>query len=279
MTVEAKVIDKYEGKIMNGLQEILSNRKWKEFLNFHSKFWKYSFRNSLLIFLQYPEATRVTGRKKWEELGRWVKKEEEKRPIIIVAPVFKEKEVVADGRKQVVKVIDDFIPVEIFDISQTEGKELPIDNVPIFPRSGAEEERAFKLYSTLSQTISIPVMETKIDDGYGFYNAEENIIGIKKDLSNTHKFKTLVHENTHYLLHGRNGEVVGKNQKEIESESVAYIVLRHFGIDTSDYSFNYIASWVSNDYKDFSKYWNRIQRVAEKTIEDIESHIDLMKLG
>lgn len=279
MTEMGNMNDKYEGKILNGLQEILSNNKWKEFLNFHTKFWRYSFRNSLLIFLQFPEATRVTGKKKWEELGRWVKKEELNRPIIIVAPVFKDKEIEENGQKQVVKVIDSFTPVEVYDVSQTEGKKLPIEYAtPIFPKDTEEEERAFKLYSILSQTISIPVVEAKMNDGYGFYNAEDNIIGIKKDLSSVHKFKTLVHENTHFILHGKNGEIVSKNQREIESESVAYIVSRHFGIDTSDYSFNYIASWASSDYHHFLKYWNRIQSVAENIIENIERHMDLVKV-
>ena len=250
------------GKLEDGLKEIFDSDKYKDYLNTMAKFHNYSLNNSLLIHQQKPDATLVAGFNSWSKnFERHVKKGEKGIHIIAPAPytIKKEQQLLdtktmqplfnADGSPKTTEVevkIPAFKVTTVFDISQTYGKELPTLGVS---ELGENVDRAKDFIESLKKVSPVPIEfgETK-GESKGFYSPSDQSITIKEGMSDAQTIKTMVHEISHAKLH--NPEQLKEEEKqkshgtiEMEAESVAYIVCQHFGIDTSEYSFGYIAGW------------------------------------
>lgn len=272
-----------------GLQELFSSDKYKAYLATMAKFHNYSLNNTLLIAMQKPDATLVAGYQAWQKKhGRHVKKGE--KGIQIIAPssykVKKEREVTdaagrpkldAHGRpvKETVEVeYPTFRVATVFDVSQTEGKELPSLAVNELTGDVQGYERMFEI---LKEICPVPIGFEEIPSGAkGYFHTVENRIALQEGMSEIQTVKTLVHEMAHQKLHSHEKEKpreerLSARSKEVEAESVAYTVCQHFGIDTSEYSFGYIAGWSSGrETEELKESLGKIRNAASEMITEIE---------
>lgn len=251
-------------QLIKGVENNINSESWKEFLKIQSKFHNYSFSNSILIYLQKPNATLLKGYKGWQELGRHVKKGE--KGIRILAPIM-----VKDKEKENEYKLVGFKTVCVFDISQTEGKPLP----GICKEIKGNDAR--EIYQKTINYINkiLPVYEKNINYN-GCYNPSRNDITIKNSLEYNHKFKTLIHEYTHYKIYNKE---YNRQEHEIIAESVAYIVSQYFNIKTNQYSFEYVSSWSKSNPKEILKVGETIQKVAKSIIEEIEENLKIKKVA
>jgi len=250
-------------KLEAGVKDVFKSEHFKTYLQFCARLPRYSLNNQLLIMMAKPDATMCMSFNNWKEMGRSVKKGE--RGIRIMAPApykmmqeqdkkdsFGAPVLDKDGEpvKEMVEVeIHAFKPVSTFDISQTEGEPVPTLGVDELVGSvdGYKD-----LFDAIVQVAGIPVEFEKIDSGAkGYYNMQENRIAIKEGMSEVQNVKTALHELSHSKLHSRekydeSAEKKSSNQKETEAESVAYICCAHYGLDTSEYSFPYLAGWAGD---------------------------------
>ena len=253
-------------KLEQGIKELFDSKQYKKYLSTISKFHNYSLNNTILIAMQRPDATLVAGYKSWQKnFGRHVKQGEEGIRIFAPAP-FKKKmerekrnpdtnEIVHDNRGLVIMeeveiTIPAFRVVSVFDVSQTEGKELPSIGVDELSAS-VEDYNSF--FHALTIISPVPIEFEKIEGGAkGYFSQVTKRIGIQEGMSQSQTIKTLIHEVAHAMLHDKDKttEKKDRNTKEVEAESVAYTVCSHFGIDTSEYSFGYIAGWSSGRQMD-----------------------------
>jgi hypothetical protein len=216
--------------------------RWRCYLAVQSTFHAYSFRNTLLIMVQRPDATRVAGFHAWKALGRSVKKGE--KGIGILAPMAIKPRPTADDPDPSSRLR--FRLAYVFDVSQTEGDDLPAS--PAATLTGAEDAAAavWDRLTAFAASRSIPVDLT--DDGLppganGSFCRETGCVRIRPSNPPLQRAKTLAHELGHALLHADASDSHERPIMEVEAESVAYIVLHHFGLDTGDYSFGYVALW------------------------------------
>lgn len=280
-------------QLEEGVKELFTSERYKEYLKTMSKFYNYSFNNTVLIALQRPEATLVAGYSAWQKnFHRQVKKGE--KGIQIIAPSQrKEKEVVEkfdpetnepilgpDGQPEtevVEHVVSDFRVVRVFDVSQTYGEPLPEIAIPDL----TEQVQNFPLFLQAVKELS-PVLihfgETGGEEK-GYYSNKGKEIVVKEDMSESQTIKTLIHEIAHAKLHDREllekaGEEKDQRTKEIEAESIAYTVCQYFGLDTSDYSFPYIAGWSDNlKMWELRTFMDAIRRTAGEFIKELEEKI------
>jgi antirestriction protein ArdC len=259
--------------IEKGIEELLKSGKWAEYLKFQSAFHNYSFGNTMLIMVQCPTATRVAGYNTWKKLGRQVLKGQ--KAIKILAPmIFKgEKEETKDNGDKETKEFSymKFKGVSVFDVSQTDGEELPT----IVQKLEGETE----VYKKMMGIVPIPVEEEEITDGSnGYYHLIEKRIAIKKDNSEMQKLKTLIHEWGHHILHNKEAkEKVTGDIMELEAESVAFIVCHKLGIDTSNYSFGYLTGWGNGESTNakIKASGERIQKASNEILEMIEKNLEV----
>lgn len=263
-----------------GIKEMFSSGKYKEYLDALSKFHNYSYRNCMLILMQNPEATLVAGYNSWRDnFGRNVNKGEKGIRILAYTPykMTKENEVLdtetglpildENGNpktESVQIVIPDYKPVSVFDVSQTEGKVLPQLGSEL---TGSVEDYD-KFLDILKEVSPVPIKFDTIDTGsHGFYSPTDKSITVKEGMSQAQTVKTTIHEIAHAMLHDTDGGDVkkDKNTKEVEAESVAYTVCQHFGIDSSDYSFAYVASWSSD--KELSELQSSLETIRDTASE------------
>lgn len=246
-----------------GIRDVFASDRYKEMLAVMSKFHNYSVNNTILIASQMPDATLVAGFNQWKkDFGRSVLKGA--RGIRILAPnAYKaqKEEIKRDPDtdlpildvtgKPVKEVVEEtriaFKPVTVFDVSQTDGKPLP--DIGVDELNGDIKDFD-KLMNVLRDVSPVPIKFAPIStDAKGFYDPTTKSITIKEGMSDVQTVKTAIHEITHAKLHDLdNVKAQGEkpkdlNTKEVEAESVAFAVCQHFGIDTSDYSFGYVASW------------------------------------
>lgn len=278
-------MEEIQNLLKNGVEKIQNSEEFKKYLTVMSKFHNYSLNNTLLIYLQNPNATAVAGFNKWKkDFHRTVKKGE--KSIRILAPILKNKELLESDEndneesKNENKIIVGYRPVPVFDISQTVGEELPQAPKPI------DLEGSYPLYeqnkNILKKLTGYEVVEAPREDGAdGSCNYETKIISIQKNLSEFQKMKTLLHECGHALLHSslinndnlNSFEVEVMNNRhirEVEAESVSFVVGQFLGFDSSEYSFNYIVGWSGkNEYLENSL--KRIRNVANKMIDVLET--------
>lgn len=247
-------------RLENGIKDLYASGRYADYLAAMSKFHHYSYSNALLILFQCPTATRVAGYKVWKtEFERQVKRGEH--GIMIFAPsqhkraAMVEKKDPATGKtlygpdgKPLTEpgfvLAKRFVPVYVFDVSQTEGRELP--NIGVSELSG--EVAGFEdISARLSALSPLPVLlEAFPEKAKGYCSFDEGRIVVQPGMSQVQTIKTMIHEIAHAKLHQPNhltDRPKQRREKEVEAESVAYVVCQHFGIDTSDYSFGYVAGW------------------------------------
>ncbi|MDY6311922.1 MAG: YodL domain-containing protein, partial [Lachnospiraceae bacterium] len=274
---------------------LFESEKYKTYLNTMSRFHNYSFNNTMLIAMQKPDATLVAGFKAWQKnFDRHVKKGEKGIRILAPAPYkIKEEqekfdpvtgEIMLDKNgmpvtEEVEIKIPAFRVVPVFDVSQTDGKELP--DIGVNELSGSVEDYE-DFMQALTEVSPVPISYEDIDgDAKGYFHTTDHRIAIQEGMSQSQTVKTAIHEVAHAKLHDReqNQDIdtvldKDRNTKEVEAESVAYTVCQHFGIDTSDYSFGYIAGWSSDrDMKELKSSLDTIRKTASELITGIEDRL------
>ena len=266
-------------KLEEGLRDLFNSEKYKNYLTTMSKFHNYSFNNTLLISMQRPDASLVAGYGAWQKnFDRHVKKGA--KGIKIISPVKIKMEVDDDkaekeGTKKTVEVTK-FKVSTVFDVSDTEGKELP--SIGVNQLSG-QVEKFHQLTKAIEEIAKVPIEYRDIQgEAKGFYSNRDNKIVVQKNMTQVQTLKTLTHELAHSMLHSKVSENEGANKdrrtKEVEAESVAFTVCQHFGIDTSDYSFGYIAGWSSGKEMDELKSsMQTIRRTASEIIKGVEAEL------
>lgn len=252
-------------------EKVISFQKSDEYLNFIkfvSGFHNYSWSNRLLIWAQMPEATLVSGFKAWNKKGRHIKKGE--KGITIFAPCTKKVEKTNElGEKEVKTVCTGkFFTTTVFDVSQTDGKEIPEMNIPTLKGKVKNFNKMIKgIKNALPKGFSFTIDDKEDCKEKGYCNNYSKEIVVHQN-PEEQMFKTAVHEAGHSLME-HDTRQISREQKECEAESVAFIVCNHFGYDTSDYSVKYIAGWKGD--KDFiEESLNYITKTADKIINSIE---------
>ena len=299
---EKQKVQEITDKLEEGLKELFESEKYKTYLSTMSKFHNYSFNNTLLIAMQKPEATLVAGYKAWQKnFERHVNKGEKAIRILAPAPYkIKEErdkldpvtgEMMFDEngmpqKEQVEVTIPAFRAVSVFDVSQTDGKPIPeLEAQELLSTVEGYED----FVQALMNVAPVPIgFEDIPGDSKGYFHTEEKRIAVQENMSESQTLKTMVHEVAHSMLHNKEinrddlMEVPAKdrNTKEVEAESVAYTVCQHFGIDTSDYSFGYIAGWSSGkDMKELKSSLDTIRKTASELITGIEGALQELQLN
>lgn len=280
-------------RLETGIQELFESERYKAYLTTMSKFHSYSFNNTLLIAMQGGQL--VAGYNKWkDDFHRNVKKGEKAIKILAPAPFKAKKEVQkldAQGRpvmgkdgKPVTEVQEIQVPafkiVSVFDVSQTEGEPLP--SIGVEELTGSVE-RYGEFFKALEQTSPVPIGFEDIPGGsHGYYHLTEKRIAIQEGMSELQTLKTAIHEIAHSKLHAIDPETPAIEQadrpdsrtREVQAESVAYAVCQHYGLDTSDYSFGYVAGWSSGkDLKELKASLETIRVTAHELITTIDGHL------
>ena len=294
----AQQVREITDKLEQGIKELFESERFKEYLRTMSKFYNYSFNNTLLIAMQKPEATYVAGYTSWQRnFDRQVMKGEKGIKILAPAPykVQEEREKIdpatqkpvigADG-KAVTETVEVLRPafkvVSVFDVSQTDGKELP-DIIVDELKGTVENYEAF--FDALKQESPVPVSFEDIPGGAkGFFSPVESRIAIQEGMSEIQTVKTAIHEIAHAKLHAVNPDEKtapedkkDRHTKEVEAESVAYTVCQRYGIETSDYSFGYIAGWSSGkETKELKSSLDTIRKTAAEMIEGIDAKLKVL---
>lgn len=282
-------------RLEQGITELFESERYKEYLRVMSKFHNYSFNNTLLIAMQKPDASLVAGFSSWKNnFGRNVMKGEKGIKIIAPSPFTVKQEVAKtdpqtgkpvfgkDG-KPVTEEKEIKVPaykvVSVFDVSQTEGRELP--DIAVDELTG-DVDRFKDFFTALEQASPVPVGFEKIEGGaHGYYHLEEKRITIDEGMSDLQTLKTAIHEIAHAKLHDIDLNAPKEEQKprvdrrtrEVEAESVAYTVCQHYGLDTSDYSFGYVAGWSSGkELAELRGSLETIRNTAAEMINAIDGH-------
>ena len=280
-------------RLETGIQELFESERYKAYLTTMSKFHSYSFNNTLLIAMQGGQL--VAGYNKWrDDFHRNVRKGEKAIKILAPAPFKAKKEVQkldAQGRpvmgkdgKPVTEVKEIQVPafkiVSVFDVSQTEGEPLP--SIGVEELTGSVE-RYGEFFKALEQTSPVPIGFEDIPGGsHGYYHLTEKRIAIQEGMSELQTLKTAIHEIAHSKLHAIDPEAPAIEQadrpdsrtREVQAESVAYAVCQHYGLDTSDYSFGYVAGWSSGkDLKELKASLETIRATAHELITTIDGHL------
>lgn len=280
-------------KLEKGVKDVFQSDKYKQFLNVMAKFPRYSVNNTMLIMMQRPDAQLCQSFTGWKQMGRYVKKGEKGISILAPAPYKIEREQTkldekgrpvfdADGepvKEKVEVTIRAFKVVKTFDLSQTDGKELPtigpselVGNIEGYP----------KLLQALQEISPVPVSFELIDgDAKGFYHLEDKKIVVQDGMSEVQTIKTLLHEMAHQKLHDKDNvpeaKDISRNGKEVEAESVAYVVCQHYGINTSDYSFSYVAGWSEGkETPELKASLDKIRQTASEFIYQIDQRMEVL---
>ena len=237
----AEKLKEITDRLEQGIAELFDSERYREYLKVMSKFHNYSFRNTVLIAMQKP----VIGKD-----GK---------------PVTEEKEVTIPAYKV----------VSVFDVSQTEGKELP--DIAVDELTG-DVDRYKDFFAALEKTSPVPIAFENIEGGsHGYYHLEDKRIAINEGMSELQTLKTAIHEIAHAKLHDIDLNApkdeqqphVDRRTREVEAESVAYTVCQHYGLDTSDYSFGYVAGWSSG--RELSELKSSLETIRSAAAEIINS--------
>jgi antirestriction protein ArdC len=256
-------------KLQEAVAEISSGDDWKRMLQVVSKFHRYSFNNHLMIFMQRPDATVVAGFNRWKSLGRFVKKGE--KGIAIFAPC-RYKTLVEDenGEEQSLLQVKGFRIVHVFDISQTEGEELP-DLDAVRPKL-LDSDAPDGIWDALvrhAESIGFEVVREQRGRENGYCDFGAKLIAVRPDVSTAQAVKTLIHELGHALLHAE-GPILSKEVAEIEVESVAYVVCDAIDLDTGQYSFPYVTRWAGGDADLVKETAQRVTECASGILKALE---------
>ncbi len=291
-----KQVKELTDKLEKGIKDLFESDRYKEYLKTMSKFHNYSFNNVLLIAMQRPDASLIAGYNAWKNgHQRQVRKGEKAIKILAPAPyVIKiaqdkidpvtQKKVFDKNGKPVQEEVEvkklAFKIVNVFDVSQTEGKEIPAIGV-------SELQGNVKQYQTLFEAVKkvspVPVGFEQISTGAkGYYHLADKRIAINEGMSELHNLKTLIHEITHAKLHDIDLNIPkdqinrpDRKTREVQAESVAYVVCQHYGLDTSDYSFAYVAGWSSSQQLgELKESLDTIRITASGIIKEIDQNME-----
>ena len=294
----AQQVREITDKLEQGIKELFESERFKEYLRTMSKFYNYSFNNTLLIAMQKPEATYVAGYTSWQRnFDRQVMKGEKGIKILAPAPYkaqeerekidpLTQKPVIGTDGKAVTETVEVLRPafkvVSVFDVSQTDGKELP-DIIVDELKGTVENYEAF--FDALKQESPVPISFEDIPGGAkGFFSPVESRVAIQEGMSEIQTVKTAIHEIAHAKLHAFKPDEKAapedkkdRHTKEVEAESVAYTVCQRYGIETSDYSFGYIAGWSSGkETKELKSSLDTIRKTAAEMIEGIDAKLKVL---
>ena len=278
-----------------GIQELFDSDRFKEYLRVMSKFHNYSFNNTLLIAMQKPDATFVAGYTSWKNnFGRQVVSQAKSIKVLAPSPYKIKKEIdkidpktkkpVTDKNGKPVKeeteiTVPAFKVVSVFDVSQTEGKELP--SIGVDELTG-DVEQYNDFFKAAELSAPVPVGFEKIGSGTkGYYSQTDKRIAINEGMSELQNLKTLIHETAHAKLHDidlnappeKQADRPDRRTREVQAESIAYAVCQHYGLDTSDYSFSYVAQWSSGrELAELKASLETIRSTASELIKDIDKN-------
>ena len=280
-------------RLETGIQELFESERYTAYLTSMAKFHSYSFNNTLLIAMQGGQL--VAGYNKWrDDFHRNVKRGEKGIKILAPAPYKVKKEmpkldeqgqpVMDKDGKPLTEVQETQVPafkiVSVFDVSQTEGEPLPSIGVDELVGNVEQYEDFFK---ALEQTSPVPMAFEDIPGGsHGYYHLTEKRIAIQENMSELQTLKTAIHEIAHAKLHAIDPDTPVTKQadrpdsrtREVQAESVAYAVCQHYGLDTSDYSFGYVAGWSSGkDLKELRASLETIRATAHELITTIDGYL------
>ena len=286
----AEKLKEITDRLEQGIAELFDSERYREYLKVMSKFHNYSFNNTLLIAMQKPDASLVAGFSAWKNnFGRNVMKGQKGIKIIAPSP-FKirqevekidphtQKPIIGKDGKPVTEEKEIKIPaykvVSVFDVSQTEGKELP--DIAVDELTG-DVDRYKDFFAALEKTSPVPIAFENIEGGsHGYYHLEDKRIAINEGMSELQTLKTAIHEIAHAKLHDIDLNApkdeqprVDRRTREVEAESVAYTVCQHYGLDTSDYSFGYVAGWSSG--RELSELKSSLETIRSAAAEIINS--------
>ena len=291
---EKQKVQELTDKLERGLTELFNSESYKNYLSTMSKFHNYSFNNTLLIAMQKPEASLVAGYKAWQKnFDRHVNKGEKAIRILAPAPykikeerdkidpVTQEIMLDRDGNPQKEEVeitIPAFRAVSVFDVSQTDGKPIPeLEAKELL----SDVEGYQDMIHAVEAVSPVPIeMEEIAGESKGYFDREARRIAVQENMSESQTLKTMIHEVAHSMLHNKEVEQdeqarKDRNTKEVEAEGIAYTVCQHFGVDTSEYSFGYIAGWSSGrDTKELKSSMDTIRRTASELIIGIEEQLE-----
>ena len=292
----AEKLKEITDRLEQGIAELFDSERYKEYLRVMSKFHNYSFNNTLLIAMQKPDASLVAGFSAWKNnFGRNVMKGQKGIKIIAPSP-FKirqevekidphtQKPIIGKDGKPVTEEKEIKIPaykvVSVFDVSQTEGKELP--DIAVDELTG-DVDRYKDFFAALEKTSPVPIAFENIEGGsHGYYHLEDKRIAINEGMSELQTLKTAIHEIAHAKLHDIDLNApedeqkprVDRRTREVEAESVAYTVCQHYGLDTSDYSFGYVAGWSSGrELSELKSSLETIRSAAAEIINSIDENL------
>ena len=292
----AEKLKEITDRLEQGITELFDSERYKEYLRVMSKFHNYSFNNTLLIAMQKPDASLVAGFSAWKNnFGRNVMKGQKGIKIIAPSP-FKirqevekidphtQKPIIGKDGKPVTEEKEIKIPaykvVSVFDVSQTEGKELP--DIAVDELTG-DVDRYKDFFAALEKTSPVPIAFENIGGGsHGYYHLEDKRIAINEGMSELQTLKTAIHEIAHAKLHDIDLNApkdeqqphVDRRTREVEAESVAYTVCQHYGLDTSDYSFGYVAGWSSGrELSELKSSLETIRSAAAEIINSIDTNL------
>ena len=286
---QAEQLKEITDKLEQGVSDVFSSDNYKQFLDTMAKFPRYSVNNNILIMMQKPDAQMCQSFTGWKEMGRFVKKGEKGIKILAPAPYTIQREQTKlddrgnpmldkDGEPIMESVeikVNAFKVVSTFDVSQTEGKELPTLGVDELT-GGVDGYGTF--LEALKEVCPVPMTFENIEGGAkGFYSQTEKRIAIQEGMSEAQTVKTAIHEMAHQKLHAieNHGPKQTRGSKEVEAESVAYTVCQHYGIDTSDYSFSYVAGWSEGkEMPELKASLDTIRRAASEMITAIDEKVE-----
>ena len=289
----AEKLKEITDRLEQGITELFESERYREYLRVMSKFHNYSFNNTLLIAMQKPDASLVAGFSAWKNnFGRNVMKGQKGIKIIAPSPYKVKQEmkkidphtqqpIIGKDGKPVTEEKEITIPaykvVSVFDVSQTEGKELP--DIAVDELTG-DVERYRDFFAALEKTSPVPIGFEQIPgSSHGYYHLEDKRIAIQEGMSELQTLKTAIHEIAHAKLHdidlnapeNEQQPRVDRRTREVEAESVAYTVCQHYGLDTSDYSFGYVAGWSSGrELSELKSSLETIRSAAAKIINSID---------
>ena len=289
----AEKLKEITDRLEQGITELFDSERYKEYLQVMSKFHNYSFNNTLLIAMQKPDASLIAGFSAWKNnFGRNVMRGEKGIRILAPSPykirqeVEKKdpqtgKTVIGKDGKPVTETKEIQIPaykvVAVSDVSQTEGRELP--SISANELTG-DVEQYEDFFAALEKTSPVPMGFEKIEGtAHGYYHLEEKRIAIDEGMSQLQNLKTAIHEIAHAKLHDidlnapEQPDRPDRRTREVQAESIAYTVCQHYGLDTSDYSFGYVAGWSSGrELAELKSSLETIRATAAEIINTIDGH-------
>ena len=292
----AEKLKEITDRLEQGITELFDSERYKEYLRVMSKFHNYSFNNTLLIAMQKPDASLIAGFSAWKNnFGRNVMKGQKGIKILAPSPFKIKKEMekidpqtgkafIGKDGKPVTEEKEITIPafkvVSVFDVSQTEGREIP--NIAVNMLTG-DVEHYKDVFAALEKTSPVPVGFEKIEGGaHGYYHLEDKRIALDEGMSELQTLKTLIHEIAHAKLHDIDLNAPledlenrpDRRTREVQAESIAYTVCQHYGLDTSDYSFGYVAGWsAGRELSELKSSLETIRSTAAEIINSIDEHI------